>query len=657
MSGQAPFTYQWMSNGVPITPWEPVTGNRFTLNNVISAYDAQYSVEVTNTDGIAISSNATLTVIVPPTITTQPVSLTNNAGTTAIFSVTNSGSPSTYQWYYNGTNLLVDGGYISGSATPMLTVSNVLGANDGAYSVTISNAAAVAVSSNAMLTVIDPIITSQPVSVTNNLGSPASFTVAAYGTAPQYQWTQNGSIIPGATTATYSLASVVDTNAGNYSAIVYNDFGSVTSSVVTLTIIDPPVITSEPLSLTVNAMSNATFAVGYTGTSPSIQWFKDGSPLNNGGNVSGATTVNLVLSNVRDRDAANYTVVLSNAAGTVTSTPPAVLTVIDPPIITQSPVSITNNAGTTATFTVTTSGSTPNYQWLFNGTNALANGTNISGATTATLTISNVFGTNAGFYSVVVSNAAGTQTSASAALVVVDPIITVQPVGVTNFDGTTANFSVTAVGTAPLSYQWYVDGYILDGSTNSILTLPDIENSDEGEYTVVITNYYGSVTSAPATLLTVLPLVVSEPFSVTVLVGQSASFSVGVNGETPFNYQWQKNGTNISGATSPILSFASVQTTDAGAYDVIVQNPVGTEISSSATLAVYTSVVSTNSIRAAHSGVTISVGGVPGYVYVIQESPDLMTWIPVQTNYSPFTFTDTNIGQVPAQYYRSVYQP
>ncbi|HTB85104.1 MAG TPA: immunoglobulin domain-containing protein [Candidatus Sulfotelmatobacter sp.] len=833
MSGQSPFSYQWSSNGVPVTPFLPVTGNHFTLNNVQGSFSANYSVEVTNTDGIAFSSNAVLTVIVPPTITSQPLGLTNNAGMTAVFTVTNTGSSSVYRWYFNNTNLLVDGGYVSGSATTVLTVSNVLGANSGIYSVTVSNAAGVAVSSNATLTVIDPIITSQPVSVTNNLGAPASFTVAAYGTSPHYQWTQGGNFILGANAATYSLASVIDANAGNYSVIVTNAYGMVTSAVVTLaiidppvimtgpqsltvnatsnatftvsytgtlpslqwyaagqaingattatltllsvsqlnalnyfvvlsnaagivtstppahlTVIDPPVITTPPQSLTVNATSNATFTVVYMGTSPNIQWYKGGNLLGNGGNVSGATSATLILTSVSDSDAAGYTVVLSNAAGSVTSTPPAVLsvidkpvitgepqsltvnatsnatftvaymgtspniqwykggtllpngvnvsgatsatltltgvadgdaasytvvltnaagsvtsappamlTVIDPPIIIQQPASITNNAGTTASFTVVTSGSASTYQWFFDGTNALANVGNISGANAATLTITNVFGTNAGLYSVMVSNAAATQTSTGATLVVVDPVITSQPVGVTNFDGTTVSFSVTAVGTTPLSYQWYVDGFILDGSTNSTLTLDDIADSDEGEYSVVITNYYGNVTSTPAVLETVLPLIVTEPVSLTLIQGQAANFSVGVNGQTPFSYQWQKNGTNVQGATNSILSFGSLQMADAGVYDVIVQNPVGIETSSNATLSVYATAAATMSATATPGGLSIALTGVPSYVYVIQASTNLMTWAPILTNNSPFVFTDTNITLLPRLFYRGIYQP
>ena len=826
VNGTSPFHYQWQKYNVNLSDGGNVSGataKKLILSNVTGSDTAGYSVIVTNLDGSNISSSAALTVIVPPAITTQPLSLTNLAGGTAVFTVTNTGSPSVYRWY-KGVTLLSDGGNIFGSTGNVLTITNNLGADGAIYSVTISNAAALVTSSNATLTVIDPIITGQPVSRTNNLGTAASFTVSAYGTSPQYRWLKNGVSISGATSATYSIASVAVTDEAPYSVVVSNAFGVVTSAPpATLTVISPPVIVAQPLSRTNNAGTTATFTVGYTGTAPtfqwykgvslianetnatltllnvqqgdaldykvvlsnaagtvtssnahltvidapvivsqpssqtnnagqtatftvsyngtapSFQWFKNGSPLSNAGNVSGATSATLTLASVQDMDMAGYTVSLSNAAGSVTSAPPATLTVIsppvivaqplsrtnnagttatftvgytgtaptfqwykgvslianetnatltllnvqqgdaldykvvlsnaagtvtssnahltviDPPVITAQPLSRTNNAGTTATFTVGYTGTAPIFQWFKNSTNALANGGNISGANSPTLTVSNVFGIDRGIYSVVVSNAAAVGVSSNATLAVVDPFITSQPVGVTNINSSTVVFSVGVTGTAPLSYQWYQDGSLLDGETGSSLTLTDIADSDAGEYTVVVTNIYGSATSVPAVLVTVTPLIVTQPTSVVALVGQSVNFSVNVNGATPFSYQWQKNGTNVTGANNRILSFASVALTDAGSYRVFVTNPNGTQLSDTATLSVYTSTVPQLAFSYSNSTATINLTGVPGYNYAIQASTNLVNWLPLQTSTSPFTFTDTN--RFDKRFYRGAYLP
>ena len=82
------------------------------------------------------------------------------------------------------------------------------------------------------------------------------------------------------------------------------------------------------------------------------------------------------------------------------------------------------------------------------------------------------------------------------------------------------------------------------------------------------------------------PVVVTPPANVTVNVGQSASFDIGVDGALPFGYQWQRGGTNLTGATSKKLILPSVAESDAAAYRVIVSNPYGQTTSSVATLTV-----------------------------------------------------------------------
>ncbi len=578
VNGATPFTYQWQKGMVNIPG---ANGKQLVLLNVTPSDAASYRVFITNSDGSTFSPSATLTVIVPPAITTQPVSQTNNAGTTAAFSVTTTGTSPTFYWFKNLTNLLTDGGNISGASSNVLTLTNVLGADDGTYSVIASNQAGVAVSSNAILVVIDPIITNEPVSKTVNLGDPASFTVGAYGTSPQYQWQRDGVNIGGATSATYAIAHAADTDRGNYTAIVSNIFGVVTSAPpATLTVIDPPVITNEPASLTVNQGQTAVFGVGVSGTAPfEYQWFKNSNSIPN------ETNVTLTLVNVTAADEANYSVTVTNPAGSALSTQ-AHLTVIVPPAILTQPQGLTNNATTTASFTVSVSGTSPSYQWFKNGTNLLTDVGNVSGSSTTNLVLTNVLAADDGGYTVVAANAAGSVTSMVATLVVIDPVIFTQPLGTTNIIGSTVTFNVGAAGTTPLFYQWFQNNSALFGQTSSNLVLTNIADSDAGNYTVVVTNFVGSITSAPAALVTVPPLIISQPTNLVVTVGQPASFSVNVNGQTPFTYQWQKNLVNISNATNRIFTIAATVGTDSGSYRVIVTNPNGTQISQPATLIV-----------------------------------------------------------------------
>ena len=378
-SGADPFGYQWLKNTAPIPG--ATKARTLTLASVADADAAAYSVIITNAAGSVTSSSASLSVLDAPLITSQPIGLTNLAGTSAIFTVTATGASSlSYQWVKDGTNALGDGANISGSGTARLTLSNVLGADAANYTAVISNAAGSVTSEPALLAVLDPIITNQPVSVTGNAGTTIGFSVGAQGTSPAYQWLKGAVPITGATNATLNLASVSDADTGGYSVIVSNAFGSVTSLVAGLNVIDPLIpltIVTQPVSGTNIAGATAILTISATGNPPlSYQWLKNSIPIN------GATNAILSLAGVADADVAVYQVIVSDASGSIDSSP-AALTVMDPPLIASQPEGLTNNAGTSATFTVVAGGTAPlRYQWFQNGTNALVDGLNISGSAT-----------------------------------------------------------------------------------------------------------------------------------------------------------------------------------------------------------------------------------------------------------------------------------
>src|SRR6185437_1250944 len=113
---------------------------------------------------------------------------------------------------------------------------------------------------------------------------------------------------------------------------------------------------------------------------------------------------------------------------------------------------------------------------------------------------------NAGDYFVVATNSLGSATSTVATLVVITtPSISTQPQSRTNITGTTATFSVSAGGSPPLSYQWFLFGNPVPGGTTNPLVLNNVQPADAGNYNVVITNSVGSVTSATATLTVYVP--------------------------------------------------------------------------------------------------------------------------------------------------------
>ena len=543
----------------------------------------------------AISTTVTITIsgsVAPtaPAITGQPAAANVIAGKNATFTVTASGTaPLTYYWAKNGT-ALANAGNVSGANTATLTLTGVTTADAGNYSVLVSNAVSTVTSTAAALTVITPpVITSSPAPQTQAVGSSANFSVTANGSAPlNYFWLKNGATIANGTKYTgvnvsnLTVAALTTADAGNFSVIITNLAGGVTSSIAPLTVVSSPTITTPPANVAVIAGANAAFTVTAAGSTPLFyQWLKNSAPLANGGNISGAATATLSISAATSADAAGYSVTVSNALGAVTSTA-ATLTVAIPPAITTAPVGATILAGSNVTFTVTATGTAPlAYQWL-------KNGGVIAGATAATLTLTKVSATDAANYSVTVTNAVGSATSSSAALtVLVPPAITAQPANISVTQGNNAAISVTATGTAPLSFQWLKNGVPIVGANSNVLTLSVVTTNDAASYSVVVTNSVGTLASSSATLTVLVPpTILSQPVSATILAGSNVTFTVVASGTPPLTYQWQKNGGNIPGATTATLTLANVSAADTASYAVVVSNATTSVTSSSATLTV-----------------------------------------------------------------------
>lgn len=250
-----------------------------------------------------------------------------------------------------------------------------------------------------------------------------------------------------------------------------------------------PVIVSQPQNQDLAAGATAQFSVVAVGATPlRYQWFLNGlTPL------GGATNATLSIPNVQAANGGSYSVQVSNAVGSVRSAE-AVLTLKAPPLITTQPASQTVSVGTDVNFSVVASGAAPlSYQWFFNTTAAL------SGQTGPTLHLPAVQNSNAGGYSVRVTNPGGSVTSAVATLSVVAasvPQILVQPLPVSTNAGVPVQLSVTAVGAPVLTYQWLLNATTrIAGATNSTLLFPSATGADNGLYSVQITNKLGTVTS------------------------------------------------------------------------------------------------------------------------------------------------------------------
>ncbi|RPI52609.1 MAG: DUF11 domain-containing protein, partial [Acidobacteria bacterium] len=420
VAGDAPFSYQWRRNGVDIPG---ANGTSYLINpTTVADNGAQFDVVVSNVGGSVTSVAAMLTVNpapVAPGITTHPASVTVTEPASATFTVVATGdAPLSYQWRRNGVDI---GGATSASYVLDPTAMTDNGAQ---FDVIVSNSVGTLTSAPATLTVnpapVAPSITTPPASVTVIEPNAAIFSVVATGDAPlAYQWRRDGIDIGGATSSSYMInpTAIADSGA-QFSVVVTNAAGTVTSAAATLTVNPAPVapsIVTPPASITVTAPGAAGLSVVASGDAPlSYQWRR------NGVNIGGATSASYVLDPTAVSDSgAQFSVEVSNAAGTVIST--AATLTVDPapvaPSITTQPASLTVTAPAAASFSVVATGDAPlSYQWK-------RNGVDIGGATSATYVLDpTAIGDNGALFSVVVSNAAGTVTSASAGLTVFEGV-------------------------------------------------------------------------------------------------------------------------------------------------------------------------------------------------------------------------------------------
>jgi len=589
------------------------------------AFDSNTNLFFADRDNNKIRRIAPPSVGTAPTITVQPQSASQSAGSPVALSVTaNGASPLTFQWFFGS-------GPVAGATSSTLAFNPAQLTNSGNYFVTVTNSFGSVTSTVVTLTITNsaapPAITLQPVPLSAAIGDTAVFTVGATGTTPiSYQWQFNGADILGATNAALSLANVQPAQAGLYRVRVFNLGGSTTSLEVTLTVANvvAPVIISQPQGRVVAPGSPVTFAVSATGTQPfAYQWKR------NGLDIAGANVSNFSIAVVQTGDAGSYSVIVSNAAGSALSAPAilTVLTVIGPPFFTLQPVpSQIVNPGQTITLVVAATGTDPlGYLWR-------RNATNLNVPSQPSLVLNNIQPSDSGTYDVTVFNTAGVVVSSTATITVRPlPVIFTAPQPQTIAQGGTATFSVSAGGTGSLNFQWRREGQPVTGATAATLTLNNVQVSDAGLYDVVVTDTIGSTTS-PATALVVLvpPLVVLNPVSQMVVAGTNVQFTAQFSGNPPPAYKWFRNGVAILGATSTTLTLTNVTTNLAGLYILTATNLAGTATSSPAQLVVVTSLIlpppPTPLSELQANGFNFSVAVEPGRIYRVQASTNLMTW-------------------------------
>jgi hypothetical protein len=508
-----------------------------------------------------------------------------------------------------------------------------------------------------------PFITQQPLNATIQDGESATFSVQALGNMPmQYQWRQGGENIPGASGPSYITPSVTmpadaASHTIEFDVVVSNEAGQLVSNTATLTVnANPPAIVTSPQSQTVQDQQQLTLSVTAQGSANlHYQWRKDGAP------IPGASASNYTIPQVAYGESdGSYDVVVTNSVGVVTSSSAQVTVQPLPVTITLPPAPLVIDEGETALFTVAAEGSDPvTYQWQFNYVD-------IPGATAAQYEIATAAMSDSGNYRVVVTNPAGSIYSPSNPLPVnkLPPQIVTQPIPVVVVDGSSASFLVVAQDSEPLSYQWLRDGVDIPGENAATLLIPTVSMADHNSrFSVEVSNSAASVVSqaVPLGVTPAAPQIVTQPASVTVYEENSATFTVGATGTEPLSYQWRRNQTDITGATSSTYTVPLATLGNNGDnYDVVVSNISGSATSTSATLTVLANAAPQAARDAAitrkNNSVTIDVlsndsdrdgdtlaiqsatNGALGTVTVVSGAPDTVMYTPQTDQYGNDTF-------------------
>jgi hypothetical protein len=600
----AGISYQWKNGSTALVDGGTISGS--TTNNLTiittSVSDAgTYTCVASSCGNSVTSSGAIIQINAAPAITTQPIAQSICASQNAVFSVVATGTLPTYQWQLNGVAISNNAIY-SGAQAATLNLIAPTAAQVGNYTCTITTSCAPTVTTTAVaLTISSGInITTQPVATAACLGSAASFSVVATGSSLTYQWQKNsvnltnGGTISGATTPTLSISSVVAGDATNYKCIITSSCGNGTTTAVVLSLTNAPTITTQPTATqTICSGQSASFSVIATGAT-SYQWEKGGTNLVNGGNVSGATSSTLQLTNISATDAAVYTCVITGACAPAVTTNNATLVVNNIPTITSQPISKTICSGLSTTYNIVATGANLTYQWQLNNV-ALVDGGVLSGTSTSTLSLTNVTSANAGNYTCIVSGTCAPNSTSTIASLTVNSTATISsnPTDVVSCVGQTSTFTLGTTGSG-ITYQWkkgginLVNGGNISGATLAVLSIANTALTDAGQYSCTITNSCsGTLNSTNATLtVNSLPTITGQPSDVTICGSGPATFSVTATG-TNITYQWKKGGTNltnggnISGATSASLSIALATAADVGAYTCIVSGTCAPAITSS----------------------------------------------------------------------------
>jgi len=681
--GTAP-SYQWYVNGTPIAGQTGTTFTSTTLTN-----GASITVQMTSNAapcllGSPATSNSipiTVTALLVPSVSITPSATVACAGASLTFTAapTNGGTTPIYQWYVNGTA-------VAGQTNSTFTSTTL--ANGASITVQMTSNATpclstpTATSSPIVVTINPPLTASVSISASTNTicsGNSVTFTATPTngGTTPSYQWYVNGNPVAGQTNSTFTSttltngASVTVQMTSNAAPCLVGSPATSNSIPITVTALLVPSVSITPSATVACAGASLTFTAAPTngGTTPTYQWYVNGTA------VAGQT--NSTFTSTTLANGASVTVQMTSNATPCLSTPTAtsspIVVTINPPLTASVSISASTNticSGNSVTFTATPTngGTAPSYQWYING-NPVAGQTN---STFTSTTLTNTASVTVQMTSNATPCLVGSPATSNAVSITVNPVL-IPAVAIlanttTACTGASVTFTATPTngGTTP-SYQWYVNGNPVAGQTNSTFTSTTLTNT--ASVTVQMTSnatpcLVGSTATSNAVSITVnpalIPAVAVLANATTACAGASITFTATpTNGGTNPTYQWYVNGTAVAGQTNS--TFTSTTLTNGASVTVQMTSnatpclSTPTATSSAIVITVNPSITASVSISASTNTIcsgnsvtftaTPTNGGTsPNYQWFINGNP-----VAGQTNSTLTSTTLTNGASVTVQ--------
>lgn len=585
----APYTYQWRKNGTNISGanssvyYPPSVANNDIFSCIVTGATACGTIESATSNNLTVTVTPSAAPIV--TIATANSTVCNNTNVTFTSTIANGGTTPGYQWLRNNVP-------IAGATSATLVINSVnLGSTVNITCVLTSSLACASPTkdtSNVLNVTVTPSVVPSVLINANSTTVCATSTVTLTasptngGTSPTYTWQKNNVTIPGATSTTYNASSI--SNGDVFRCIMVSNAqcavpSADTSNTITITVtpaVTPSVVISAT-STTICAGTSVTFTATPTngGTTPTYQWKKNGTDINGATSATYTTTTlahNDVITCVLATSATCYTV----AGATSNAITMSVSSSVVPSVTISTPnTTICSNASAVFTATPVNGGNAPTYQWR-------KNGNNISGATAATYTATGVAANDA-FSCVMTSNATcavpTTATSNSVTINVIPisvPSVEIGTGSTTVCAGSSVTFVAITVnaGTSP-TYTWKRNGVAQAGST-SPYTFPSLNNGDIISCELTSSLQCASPVSVNSNSITItVSPQVNAGISIaatqtTICAGNSVTFTATpVNGGGNPVYQWRKNGSAISGATSATYTTSTLANGDNFTCDII----------------------------------------------------------------------------------------